>query len=139
MSKRKPLSLPALTKKLDMWFSRYIRMKGADSCGTTQCVTCGKLDHFKSMHASHFASRRHMATRWDERNVHVCCPRCNVFESGALDEYSRFILDTYGRETFDELLRLKHMTKKFTRDELNELIMKYQSLVNELEPRVCGG
>lgn len=140
MKKKKQPTLPALTRKLDAIFSRYVRMKGADEGGTVACVTCGKLMHWQESHAAHFVSRRHMALRWSESppNVHVCCPRCNVFEAGALEEYSRFILDTYGRETFDDLLRMKRTTKKWTRDELAQMIQKYQSLVHELESRVCA-
>jgi hypothetical protein len=131
-------SLSSLVRKLDSEFSRYVRLKAADGCGTVQCVTCGKLMHWKESHASHFISRRHMALRWSEDppNVHVCCPRCNVFEAGALEEYSRFILDTYGRETFDRLLNMKRETKKWLRSELCELRDKYKAAAREQEARV---
>ncbi len=135
---KKPLPLPRLIKKLDLHFSRFIRMKDADPCGTVRCVTCSKVLHWKEAHCAHFVSRRHMAARWDERNCHACCPRCNVFESGALDEYSRFIIDTYGRETFDELLSLKRTTKKWTRPELEELIAKYSAAARDLEARFAS-
>lgn len=133
-AKSSPMS--ALVRKLDSEFSRFIRMKSADEGGTVTCVTCGKLLHWKESHASHFISRRHMATRWDERNVHPCCPRCNVFEHGALEEYSRFILDTKGRETFDELLTAKRETKKWTRPEIESLISRYESAAREQARRL---
>ena len=137
-SRAKSASMSGLVRKLDTVFSRFVRMSWADEGGTVRCVTCGKLLHWKESHASHFCSRRHMSTRWDKMNVHPCCPRCNVFEYGALDEYSRFIIDTYGREAFDALLSSKRETKKWTRPELEGLIRKYESAAREQESRLSG-
>ena len=78
-----------------------------------------------------------MATRWDERNVHLGCPRCNTFLDGALDEYSAFIIDRYGMDTFNELLAKKREVKKWTREELESLIADYSAKVKTLELRQC--
>ena len=134
----KTLGMSSLVKKLDREFSRFIRLRHASSDGTVECVTCGKTLHFKEAHAAHFVSRRHMATRWHELNVNVCCPRCNLYESGALDEYSRWIIQEYGMSTFEDLLALKRTTKKWTRPELEELIDKYKTAARELEARING-
>jgi Bacteriophage Lambda NinG protein len=132
MSKKKAPTLPALVRKLDSIFSRYIRMKYADEGGTVSCVTCGKLMHWKEAHAGHFVSRRHMAVRWDERNVHPQCCGCNTFNGGALDEYASYIINIYGMNTFDELRGMKKLTQKWTRPELTELIAHFSNKVNEL-------
>lgn len=129
-------SLPALVKKLDREFSRYVRLRHADSNGMVECVTCGKALHWKEAHASHFVSRRHMATRWHELNVNVCCCRCNLYESGALDEYSRWIIQEFGMSTFEDLLALKRTTKKWTRPELEELIIRYKNAAQAFESRL---
>jgi hypothetical protein len=118
--KRKALGLSSLVKKLDRVFSRYIRLKNADETGTVQCCTCGKLLHWGDSHASHFVSRRHMSVRFDERNVHVCCPR-------------KYIIETYGMETFNELLRLKRVNMKWLRSDLEEMIAVYQMKTKQLE------
>jgi 23S rRNA G2069 N7-methylase RlmK/C1962 C5-methylase RlmI len=91
--------------------------------------------HWKEAHAGHFVSRRHMAARWHELNVFPQDSGCNTFRAGALDEYSKFIIDKYGKGTFDELLSLKRTTKKWTRDELEQMIQKYQAAARELESR----
>lgn len=133
MSKRKALPLPSLIKKLDRVFSKYVRMNHADTTGTVQCVTCGNLMHWKEAHAGHFVSRRHMSVRWNELNVHPQDAACNTFRDGALDEYSRYIIDTYGLDIFENLLRMKHQTKKWSRSELEELINEYSAKVKQLE------
>jgi hypothetical protein len=91
--------------------------------------------HWKEAHAGHFVSRRHMSVRWDERNVNPQCPRCNTFNDGALDEYSAYIIDIHGMSVFNELRHAKHQTKKWTRDELEQMIQKYQAAARELESR----
>lgn len=130
--KRKAPTLPSLVKKLDTVFSRYVRMKGADECGTVECVTCKKPMHWKDAHAGHFIGRRHMSVRWDEINVHTQCCGCNTFNGGALDEYSAYIINIYGMNMFDELRAMKNVTRKWTRTELTEMIAHYSNKVNEL-------
>lgn len=132
MPKRKAATLPSLIKKLDRIFSTYIRLRDADESGTCACVTCGKLDHYKNMHCGHFIKRQHQSVRFDERNTAAQCVRCNLHMGGCQDEYGAHISQKYGHEVLYELLRLKRTAKKWTRDELNEMIQKYQSRVHEL-------
>ncbi len=137
MPKRKPTT-PALIRKLDSCFSRYVRLRDSDESGSCECVTCGKPLFWKAAHAGHFVSRRHMATRWDERNVNSQCCGCNTFNNGALDEYSRWILQKYGHEGFEDLLRLKRTTRKWLRGELEDLIAKYSAAARDLEARFAS-
>lgn len=130
---RKGPTVASLIKKLDRVFSKWVRMRGADEEGLVDCVTCGKVMHWKDAHACHFISRRHMSLRFDPQNVHPGCVRCNLFENGSLAEYSQYLLDEYGRDTFDRLLSEKHQIKKFTRDELQALISEYEQKVRDLE------
>lgn len=130
--------LSTLVKKLDREFSRFIRLRHASRDGMVTCVTCGKVLHWKEAHAAHFISRRHMAARFCEINVNVCCVRCNLYESGALAEYSQWIISEHGMSTFEDLLALKRTTKKWTRPELLELIDKYKTAARELEARING-
>jgi hypothetical protein len=135
--KRKPQKsgMSTLVKKADTAFSRYVRLKHSDESGTCSCVTCGKLMHWKEAHAGHFVSRRHMSLRWDERNVFPQCCGCNTFNAGALDEYSAYIIRTYGHSTFDDLLKMKRQTKKWTRAEIEDLIVKYKAGIVAYEGR----
>ena len=71
-----------LKAKVDEWFSKYIRGRYADEWGVVSCVTCGRHDHVSGMQAGHFASRRYMATRWDEDNVRPQCVSCNIYRQG---------------------------------------------------------
>ena len=123
--KKKPKkdNLKMLKKKLDVAFSDYIRYRG----DYVKCVTCGKVAPPKEMQAGHYISRSCMALRWDERNVFIQCIGCNIFKKGAYPEYTEFIINNYGIEHLNWLLRMKNEIKHWTTDELKELIIFYKS------------
>lgn len=112
-----------LVKKLDKIFSEFIRKREADENGITSCVTCGRRDHWKNMDAGHFIGRQHMGTRWDERNVHPQCKRCNGFEGGQQYHYGHFLKIKYGDQIIDELEYKGRAITKFN-DRDGELMIK---------------
>ena len=135
--KKKKKSLSSLKKKLDRVFSQWVRLRDADEGGTVECCTCKKLLFWKEAHAGHWISRRHMSTRYTPENVHAQCARCNLYEQGAGAEYAQFILRKYGHETFETLLAEKRQVKKWTPDELQDLIDLYEGEVSRwLDPYV---
>ena len=134
--KKKVVSMKGLRDKLDRVFSRYIRLRDADENGTVACVTCGKLAHWKEVHAGHFIKRQHMSVRWDERNVAAQCVRCNLHMGGQQDVFSKVILDAHGADVLSELLCMKGEVRKWTRQELADLIAKYESAARERESKL---
>jgi hypothetical protein len=113
-----------LKKDLDKVFSIYIRQRDKGVC-----VTCGTEKGWKYVHAGHYVSRAHMATRWDERNVHAQCPGCNIFKSGNMVEYTFFIKRKYGQPVLNDLYRLKQTIRKWSIPELEERIEYYKSKI----------
>ena len=104
LKKPKRPSLPSLITKADNLASKYIRQKFADSNGNVTCITCGKVDHYKSMHCAHYIERAAKNTRWLEENLHPACPSCNVYRKEFHKrEYTLYLIDMYGREKIDEL------------------------------------
>jgi hypothetical protein len=126
---RKP-SRKTLITKLDRVFSEYIRRRKAKN-DIAECVTCGKKDHWKSLQAGHFMSRKHYSTRWDERNVEVQCVSCNVYRYGEQYKFSKFL----GDDLADELLALSRETRKFSNFELEEMIEQYCERIERLEKK----
>jgi hypothetical protein len=130
--RKKSVSLSDLEKKLDKVFSQYIRLKDADAGGTVECVTCNQLFFWKETDCGHFIKRQHRSVRWDERNVGVQCTRCNHYMGGRQDDFSKYIIKTYGYTVFDELMRLKYQTMKFSRLDIQQKIDEYKEKLESL-------
>jgi 5-methylcytosine-specific restriction endonuclease McrA len=114
-----------LVKKLDKLFSLYIRNRYSKN-GKAKCFTCGKVDDIKRLHAGHFMSRKHHSTRWDEINVQVQCPKCNLFGQGEQYTFGKNLDKKYGKGTADKLQRKARKVVKLSTNDLKELIEKYK-------------
>lgn len=112
-----------LVKKLDVVFSKYIRLSSADNRGMCTCVTCGKQYHWKNIQAGHFMSRKHYSTRWDERNVKPQCVGCNMFKGGEQYKYSIYL----GLELANDLYLQSNKIVKFSNDEIQSMIDRYST------------
>jgi hypothetical protein len=115
-----------LTKELDAVFSQYIRHSRSKN-GICTCITCGREYEIKKIQCGHFMSRQYMSIRWDERNVATQCYGCNVMHSGRQYEFSLKI----GKELSDELYLLSKKTKKWSLDELKDMIQHYKDKLKE--------
>jgi 5-methylcytosine-specific restriction endonuclease McrA len=107
-------------------YSLFIRLRDADENGMSQCFTCGRVHHYKEMNASHFISRRHMATKYDERNVNSCCVYCNKWLYGNLLVYQRNLDRKYGHGTAIKLEMQSKQTKKLSQFEIKALSDHYR-------------
>jgi hypothetical protein len=120
-----------LVKNLDDIFSKYIRLKNADKNGFCTCVTCGKKGYWTkdNIHCGHFISRKHYATRWDERNVSAQCHYCNTHKYGEQYKFSLYL----GADLAQELYLKSKTICKITNKEIQDKIDKYKLLVKDLE------
>jgi len=127
--KKKAPSRSQLVKKLDAVFSIYIRQRD-DLIG---CITCGEVKVWKEMQNCHFYSRGQLPTRWDETNCHSGCYRCNVLLKGNYINYTKYMIDRYGREYVDMLEIKSKSNIKITSVELKEMIAKYTILTKTID------
>jgi hypothetical protein len=117
-----------LVKAAQLVFNKYIRERDKDEL----CISCKQTP--KKVNAGHFwNANNHWNVRFDEDNVHVQCERCNSFLSGNLLEYRTNLCLKIGQERFDQLEARARITRKFTKDELKELIKKYKEKYNQLK------
>lgn len=120
-----------IVKNLDAIFSQYIRKKDSINEIAT-CFTCGKEDHWKKLQNGHFQSRKHYSTRWDETNCQVQCAGCNVFKYGEQYIFSQNLDSIFGEGTAQELQIKAKQIIKLADFELEEMIINYKKLVDEL-------
>lgn len=109
------------------WFSRFIRLRDAEPfTGMAACFTCGRLRHWKEMDCGHGIPRQHKATKYSEVNNHAQCKRCNAFEGGRMDEYSRQVDKRYGNGTWDKLLLAARQPCKRSRVDIEMMAAHYK-------------
>lgn len=117
-----------MAKDDKLWraFALFIKMRDADSNGYCRCITSGKLVHWSECDAGHFISRRHMATKYDEQNVHAQNRYSNRFCAGEQLIYAKAIDKKYGPGTSDRILARSRGTRKFEQFEIDALTKHYQ-------------
>ena len=84
------------------------------------------------MDCGHFIPRKHLKTRWHEKNTGPQCVECNRFGNGEVDEFREYIAIKYGSHVLDELYLLSHIETHFTQFEIDELTEYYKTKIKEL-------
>lgn len=102
-------------------FNKYIRQRDEGN----KCISCQKEPLKKN--AGHFYNaNNHWNLRFDEDNVHLQCEHCNTFLSGNLINYRENLIKKIGLCRFKKLEAEANETRKFTKEELKEIIKEYK-------------
>jgi hypothetical protein len=124
--KKELMSLQDWLKLAQMTFNKYIRHRDKG----LNCISCDKTP--KKANAGHYFSQGgHSNVRFHEDNVHLQCEHCNSFLSGNLLNYQIGIEKRIGGERLITLHEQAHTTKKWTIQELNEIIETYKRKLKE--------
>lgn len=111
-------------KEAQIIFNKYIRLRDSGLL----CISCNTLP--KKKNAGHyFSSGGHSNVRFDEDNVHLQCEHCNTYLSGNLLNYQIGIEKRIGADRLIGLQGRAHIEKRWTVDELKEIIKKYKKKV----------
>ncbi len=117
--KMKQKSLKRLRDELQTITNRIVRTM------SNACYTCQKILEFKDRQAGHHFSRgAHSAARYEFDNLRVQCSGCNMYKSGEQAEFAYFLRKELGDQRYEDLYKLAHSVKKWSREELVELIEK---------------
>ena len=116
-----------LVKELDSAYSKYIRQKDADDNGQVKCYTCDKVKHWKSIDCGHYISRRHLSSRFFEKNTKPQCKGCNIFKEGNKPVFALELIKEYGKDVLEELDSLSHIKMKYDRNRLSNMIMFFKN------------
>ena len=131
----------------DLWrqFAKYIRLRdlkrvnyGGYANISGYCISCNSIwqvefysdksiSNGRGWVAGHyFLSNLNASTRYDERNVHLQCSRCNTHLHGNLAEYKIKLIKKIGKDEFEKLEILKHKIKHYDIVELERLTDEYK-------------
>ena len=120
-------------KKLWKVFSEYIRLRDADENGICTCFTCGLKRHWKQMDCGHGIGRQHKATKFNEKNNHAQCKRCNGFEGGMREVYKQRMDEKYGEGTWDRMELVSKQTVKYSQHDYDAYERLYKIEVKRLK------
>ena len=101
-----------LYAKAEKVFHAWIRERDKN------CITCGQ----PADQAGHW---KHNKLDFDEMNLNGQCRSCNYFRSGNLGIYTIRLVEKYGLEKVKDLERRAEIIKKYSIEELKEIIKKY--------------
>jgi len=119
---------------------KLVRIKSADDNGYCKCVTCGRVDSWKSMDGGHFIPKGH-SSYWAlvEENIHPQCKGCNGYGmkyGTATQQYTKYMIDTYGREFVDEMESKKREQVKFYKKDYVKMTAEWNEHIREHLKRV---
>lgn len=107
-------------------FNAYIRARDSE----LGCISCGTREG--KVNAGHYLSTAaRPELRFDERNVHRQCERCNTYLSGNLIAYRAGLIERIGMAAV-EALEGPHPQLKYSIDELKQLKIHYRSAKNAI-------
>lgn len=120
--------------KVSCWklFSEYIRRKHADEGGTVECISCGRLMHWKESQCGHFVGGRTASVLFDEEICYPQCVQCNVFLRGNYAAYTLSMIDLKGRTWVEEKLSLRNQTLHLTKSDVSEKIEELKIKLGKL-------
>lgn len=107
-------------------FNKYIRLRDAGK----NCISCNK-PALKENAGHYFNANNHWNVRFNELNVHLQCEHCNTFLSGNLIEYRKYLINKIGLEKLTLLEAEANKTRKFTVNELKEIINTYKEKIKK--------
>ena len=115
-------------KEAQIVFNKYIRERDNGQL----CISCNTIP--KKKNAGHyFSSGGHSNVRFDEDNVHLQCEHCNTYLSGNLLNYQIGIEKRIGAGRLIELQAKAYLEKRWSVDELKQLIKEYKTKLTQLK------
>ncbi len=117
---------PYYLKRVQTEFNKYIRSRDKGQ----PCISCQRY-HDGQYHAGHYRSvGAHPELRFVEDNCNLQCSVCNNHRSGNLSPYRVNLIAKIGLARV-EWLEGPHDPMKYTVEDLQSLLKKYQSLNKE--------
>jgi hypothetical protein len=115
-------------KEAQVVFNKYIRERDKG----LNCISCEKPPLKKNC-GHYYSQGGHSNVRFDEDNCHLQCEHCNTYLSGNLLNYQIGIEKRIGADRLIELQGRAHLEKRWSVDEIKELIKKYKEMYNQLK------
>lgn len=114
---KKEPKLSDLKKIVQRKVNTYVRERDKD----LPCISCGKWSD--NWHCGHYIAQGSSgALRYNLDNLNKQCAACNLFKHGALIDYRISLVRKIGAENVEWLETHRHDIKKWTKEELLDII-----------------
>jgi hypothetical protein len=113
-------------KEAQVVFNKYIRERDKGF----NCISCEKPPLKKNC-GHYYSQGGHSNVRFDEDNCHLQCEHCNTYLSGNLLNYQIGIEKRIGADRLIELQGRAHLEKRWSVDELKEIIKTYKQKIKD--------
>jgi hypothetical protein len=123
------LTIQDYIKLTQQTFNKYINLRDKK----LPCISCGKPITGRVNASHYFNANNHWNVRFNEFNVHSSCITCNQYLSGNLIEYRKGLINKIGEEQLTLLELEANKTRKFTIEELKEIINTYKQKIKQYE------
>lgn len=124
--------LSDLIMDADAVFSRYIRLRDANSKGYLNCYICQSPVKWQQAQCMHFVKRGNLFLRWDERNCKTGDKNCNEYKGGNYLLYvKRLEAESPGITSI--LMEESRLVYKPTRTEIKNIITEYTIKLKQLQ------
>lgn len=123
----------SLTAKLDKVFSEYIRLQDIQVKVPSSLVSRNRILPYDQADCGHYINRKHMSTRFSEKNCNAQCRSCNRFDEGNIQGYRRGLVAKYGESAVVMLESMKNQINKISEFEYNTMIDHYRKEVKRLK------
>jgi len=123
------LTIQDYIKLAQQTFNKYINLRDKK----LPCISCGKPITGRVNASHYFNANNHWNVRFNEFNVHTSCITCNQYLSGNLIEYRKGLINKIGEEQLTLLELEANKTRKFTIEELKEIINTYKQKIKQYE------
>ena len=112
---------------------KLARVAAADDNGYCECVSCGAYYHWKDTDGAHYIAKGH-SSYWALKieNVHCQCRPCNRYGmrfGTAANEYTKWMIDNYGRDFVDQMEADKKKEVKIYKKDYEEMLADFNQQI----------
>ena len=123
-----------LKHKAQILVNKCARLRDcAGTSGGANCISCGVYHVYDEMDGGHFIPITSAATRYNLININAQCRKCNRYLRGNVRHYYKAMIVKYGIEEVEKLESLEFTSKKWTVEELEEIIANAKQYIKEME------
>ena len=123
------MTLSDYLKLAQQVFNKWINLRDKG----LPCISCDKPINGRVNASHYFNANNHWSVRFNEFNVHSSCITCNQYLSGNLIEYRSRLINKIGIEQLTLLELEANKTRKFTIEELKQIINTYKLKIKQHE------